>query len=293
MKITPKMEELVLKVIEEMESGKSLPWEKPWFYQGVMNWKTKRGYNGMNILSLAYGLEDSGLKIGQFMTYNQAQKEGAQVKKGAHGFPVCYFQMIEGKGKNNEKTKFPLMKTSIVFGIEQIEGIEARETPKRDLTPNELAEKIISLSGAKMIENGATTSTPAFCKNDGSSISVPSKNLWKTDEGFYSTVFHELIHWTGSKERLNRSSFVNYSTERAFEELIAELGGAFLASYVGYHYNTQHTAYIKSWASGMKEHKDMLYKASSQAQKAVNYILKEAGLIETKEEAKEEEPVTA
>jgi antirestriction protein ArdC len=204
---------------------------------------------------------------------------GGTVKKGVHGFPVCYFSMIETKGKDNQKTKFPLMKTSIVFSIDQCEGIAPRETQKRDFTPNVLGDKIVAMSGAKLIENGATTPTPAFCKNDGSLIEVPKKSLWKTDEGFYSTVFHELIHWTGTKERLNRSSFLNYSSERAFEELVAEMGGAFLSAYVGFKYDTQHTSYVQNWIKGMKDKSDMLYKACSQAQKAVNLLLQSAGEI--------------
>ena len=279
MKLTPKMVELAEKILKEMEEGKSLPWDKPWFYQGVMNWKSQKAYNGMNVLALAYGLEDSKLTVGQFVTYKQATEAGGTVKKGVHGFSVCYFQMLDSKDKNGGKTKFPFMKTAIVFSIEQCEGIKARETKKRELTPNAMGDKIIFLSKADIRENGAVTATPAFCRADGSYIEVPKKELWKNDEAYYSTVFHELIHWTGAKERLNRPSQQNYQAERAFEELVAEMGGAFLSAYVGFHYATQHTAYIQSWCKGMKEKQDMLYKACSQAQKAVNYLLTLAGEI--------------
>jgi antirestriction protein ArdC len=279
MRLTPKMQELADKVLKDMEKG-SLPWEMPWFYQQVMNWKSKRPYQGMNVIGLAYGLQGSGLTTGQFVTYKQATEAGGQVKKGAKGFCVSYFQMLE-RMKDGKKEKFPLMKTSVVFSLDQVDGLKPHEIVKRELKPNVLGDKIILLSGAKIIENGATTQTPAFCKNDASHIEVPKKSLWKTDEGYYSTVFHELIHWTGAKERLNRPSFTDYKAERPFEELVAEMGGAFLSAYVGFHYDTQHTAYITSWCKGMKEKEDTLYKACSQAQKAVNMLLQSAGEIKT------------
>jgi antirestriction protein ArdC len=270
MRLTPKMEELVNKVIQDMETGHILPWEKPWFSNPMMNWKSKRPYHGINIMALAYGMETRNHAVGQFLTYNQAVGEGGQVRKGAKGIPVCYFGMVESKDKQD---KFPLMKTSTVFNIEDVEGLKPREAKVRELTANQLGDKIIALSGAIIQENGAVENAPAFYRPSEDIIQVPERNLWKSDEGYYSTVLHELIHWTGHKTRLERPMKDDYS----FEELVAEIGSSFLASFIGFKYETQHTSYIVSWCKGLKDKHESLYKACSQAQKACDYLLRLAG----------------
>jgi antirestriction protein ArdC len=279
MKLTPMMTALVEKILLEMEKTEKMPWDMPWFTTSLFNWKSQKAYKGMNIFSLSSALADGKIKIGQFLTFKQAMDAKGTIKKGSHGFPVCYFTMIDTKGKNGEKSKFPFMKTSIVFSIDQTEGIKPREIKKRELSPNEMGEKIINNCGA-IIKHADINQ--AFYSPNNDSVSIPNKTNWKTDEGYYSTVFHELGHWTGNKNRLDRESLKNYASERPFEELVAELTGAFLSSFIGYKYDTQHTAYLKSWSSMLKDHKDSLYTASSKAQKAVDYILEKAGLIEVK-----------
>jgi antirestriction protein ArdC len=289
MKLTPKMQELTAQVLKDMEGGK-MPWDLPWFGQGMFNWASRHAYRGMNIFSLSYGLQRSGLKTAQFMTFNQAQKAGGTVKRGSHGFPVCFFSMIDDKKTGK---KFPLMKTAIVFSVDQVDGVEPRETKNRELTPNALGDKIISLCGIRIQENGASSATPAFYRPGEDVVEVPARNLWKTDEAYYSTVFHELIHATQTEDRVKRD--VNYvGTGRAFEELVAELGGAFLSSYVGFAYSNQHSAYIKSWCQALRDKEDALYKAASLAQKAVDYLLRQAGELKPdKSDAVEPETATA
>ncbi len=283
MKVTPKMQELVDAVIKDMESGKSLPWEKPWFINGVKNWKTERGYNGINCISLNYAMESAGLQHGQFLTFKQAQECGGKIKKGSHGFPVWFFKPLVRKDENGDEDTIPLMMTYIVFGIDQVEGLNPKPVRSRELSLNAIGEMIIQKSGATIQETG---SDRAYYSLKEDFINVPSRSSWKNDEAFYSTVFHELTHWTAHKSRLNRD-LSKYSTniqERAFEELVAELGGAFLAAHCGFQYDTQHSAYLKGWVSLLKDHKDALYLAASKAQKAANFILAKAGLIEVKEE---------
>ena len=272
MNLTPKMQELADTVLGDIENGGLMPWDKPWFYQRPINWDSKKPYNGMNVLSLAYGMagREKALTISQFLTYNQAKKAGGQVKTGAKGLSVCFFSMIDSKKVAGER--FPLMKTATVFGIEEVEGLAPRPSVMRELSSNQLGEKIIAMSGVKVVDNGASIPAPAFYSPDENFVSCPIKSLFKTEEGFYSTMFHELIHATGHKDRLDRDK-----KDYAFEELVAEIGGAFLASYVGYEYSTQHSVYIASWAKAMTDKKDTLFKACKLAQKAVDYLLEKAG----------------
>ena len=105
-------------------------------------------------------------------------------------------------------------------------------------------------------------------------ILMPKKEQFKTQEGFYSTLFHELSHWTGHKSRLNRKKGNKKgSQDYAFEELIAELSASFICCHLGFEYSTQHSAYIKDWLEVLKEDKKAIFKASSQAQKATEFIL--------------------
>ena len=103
---------------------------------------------------------------------------------------------------------------------------------------------------------------------------MPRKHQFKTQEGFYSTLFHELSHWTGHQSRLNRKKLNKPgSKDYAFEELIAEISASFLCCHLGFSYSSQHSAYIESWIKVLKEDKKAIFRASSQAQKATEFIL--------------------
>ena len=103
---------------------------------------------------------------------------------------------------------------------------------------------------------------------------MPKKEQFKTQEGFYSTAFHELSHWTGHKSRLNRPKGNKKGSKAyAFEELIAEISASFICCHLGFEYSTQHSAYVKSWLEVLKEDKKAIFRASSQAQKATEFIL--------------------
>ena len=279
MKTTPKMDELVERVLADMEKGVP-PWREPWFHTGMRNWETERPYSGINVMSLAYDMSKKGLTHGQFLTFKQAQKAGGRVKAGSHGSPVFFFKtlFVKDKEKENVEKKIPIMATYILFGVDQVEGIQPKPDGSRELTPNALGDKIIKGCGATITENSASIFAPARYIPALDRVDVPRRNLWKSDEQYYSTMFHELTHWTAPEKRVNRV-FKYQGEGRAFEELVAELGGAFLSCFVGFEYETQHSAYLASWVSMLKNHKDALYMAASKAQKAVDFILQSSGVV--------------
>jgi len=274
-----KMEELVKNIIESMEKGEAPPWEKPWFSRGMMNWKTGRSYNGMNTLSLAWTSEKRRYTSEQWLTFKQCSAGEGRIKKGEHGSPVFFWSFDretdkDGKPVPGGKTR-AWVKTYIVFNLDQTEGLKPRKTQARELKPNETAERILTMSGARIFYRG---NQPAFCPAKDL-IELPERTAWKSDEAFYSTAFHELTHWTAPKDRANRPHV--YAGEgRAFEELVAEIGGAFLAAFCGYEYHHEHTAYLATWVKMFKDKPDTLFRAAGKAQKAADYILCCAGLKE-------------
>ena len=105
-------------------------------------------------------------------------------------------------------------------------------------------------------------------------ILMPKKSQFKTQEAFYSTLFHELSHWTGHESRLNRKTGNKFgSRDYAFEELVAEISASFLCCHLGFRYSTQHSAYVKLWIEVLKKDKTAIFRASSLAQKATEFIL--------------------
>jgi antirestriction protein ArdC len=107
-------------------------------------------------------------------------------------------------------------------------------------------------------------------------ISLPTKTSFKDEASYYATALHEIIHWTGHNSRLNRLTATKFgSSEYAEEELVAELGAAFLCSELGIDGQTQHPEYIKSWLKTLKNDKRFIFKASKAASEAVAYLKKE------------------
>lgn len=289
-KINSIVEAVTSKVLADIDKG-VMPWEHPWFCGASVakNRFTSRAYRGMNIFILGYEMETKGYKTNQWLTYNQASHNKGHVKKGEKSTLVYFFGRTPVKDKTTGEKKFIFTpRIWSVFNVDQCEGITALEQKKADHENNETGDLIISKSGADIRFNDAGTYAPAFYKPSEDYIEVPKKELFKTSEGYYSTVFHELGHWTKTKERTAR---IEKGLSYSFEELVAELTGAFLASYIGFTYSTQHSAYIQSWAKELKDKTDGLAKASSMANRAFEFILKKAGLVQDQEQ--EEEKKTA
>ena len=278
---SPKMQELVNMIIQDMETGQPCPWEKPWFARGMMNWKTGRGYNGMNVLSLAFSSDRRHFQSGQWATFKQVSESKGRIKKGEKGTAVFFWSFDkerdqEGKPVEGGKTR-AWKKTFIVFNFDQTEGLKPMEIKSRELNPHDMAERILTMSGADI--QYPTTCNQACYSPTYDRVELPPRDAWKDDQSFYATAFHELIHWTCPKSRANRPHV--YAVEgRAFEELVAEIGAAFLCAFLDMPYKNQHTAYIKAWASMFREKPDILMRAAGKAQKAADYILCCAGLKE-------------
>ena len=187
--------------------------------------------------------------------------------------------------KNVQFLGYRSRKTKAVFNLSQTEGLKhlikkssSKEEPLfQDV---EKAEQLIKKSKADM--SFAPIDRACYQPTEDR-ILMPKKEQFKTQKGFYSTMFHELTHWTVHKSRLDRPIKNKQSSKAyAFEELMAELSASFICCHLGFEYSTQHSAYIKDWLEVLKEDKKAIFRASSQAQKATEFILERGEGIKIK-----------
>ena len=277
-------EEITAKIITALETG-TAPWQQPWNgAEGPQNGVTKHQYSGINtvILSLAMmGMDDEKRNDPRWLTFRQAQGNNWYVRKGEKGNRVLLWKPTIGTDENgNREIMAVLQRTFTVFHASQIEGIPDYVPPKLNIIEaHEKAERIIDSSGAKIAFGGGE----AFYRPSEDYIQMPPKTDFKSAEGYYSTLLHELSHWTGGEKRLNRVQRCGrFSADYAFEELIAEMGSLFIASSAGIPQSEtefqNHASYIDSWLSHLRNDNMYIFKAAAEAGKAAGYLLGRAGM---------------
>ena len=262
------------------------PWQASW--TTAKNGESKRRYSGQNAWFLTAAAARFFDGDPRFLTFDQVQKLGYRIKKGEHGFPAYFYQtstfrvkkdengdpVLDEKGnKVKEKVKIkPVFQVYTVFNAKQIEGMpeySPTEYPDEDFD-KKTADAILANSPVKILNDQLNQ---AFYSNKDDSIHLPHEKQFTSTAGYYSTVFHEMAHATGTEERLNRKSQIEYATERPKEELIAELSSVVLCNSVGLKYeNANSAAYIASWASAMEKGSLSFKTLYDDVSKAVHYI---------------------
>jgi antirestriction protein ArdC len=272
--------QIVTDRITELLEQDMIPWQQPWTGAGIpMNALSKRTYRGINLwllLSLRY---DRNL----FLTWDQLKKIGASVKKGEIGHVVIYWKTISDGEKEK---KVPLLRYYKVFNISQ-----CRDLPE-DLIPSLEEKEHNPILECEAIITGMPDCPPiqhkkqeAFYHKDEDYINMPKKKSFKNPELYYATLFHELVHSTGSEKRLNRKSITEMaefgSDLYSMEELIAEIGSAYLSSFTGIEQKSMDNtvAYIQGWLAKLKNDKRFMVQASGQAQRAVDFIINQPALV--------------
>lgn len=277
-------------IAQAIENGAG-SWTMPWHRQGAdagmpLNASTGNGYQGANVLVLWATQAAHGYSSGTWATYKQWQAIGAQVRKGERATACIKWKEIEDKkrpadaGKEGGKRCLIGLGFSL-FNADQVDGWEGT-APQPDTTDKvqRLAhvEQVIAASGAKISHGGAR----AFYRPSTDEIVLPeswrfldTKNSSAT-EGYYGTKLHELVHWTGAETRCDRKLRGRFGDEAyAAEELIAELGAAFLCARLGITNEPRpdHAAYLASWLKVLRNDNRAIFTAASQAQKACDYLL--------------------
>ena len=272
------------RIIDSLEAGR-IPWRRQWTVSGKngggsvpYNVSNGKAYRGINVMMLLC----SGYTSNGWATYKQAQALGYQVRKGEKSTPVVWWSFPD---RNNpaEKDRAPYAKFFSVFNLEQMDGVPGE-------LPLDAVEEFDAIASAEAVANGYLSSashptlshggSDAYFRPSTDHVQMPPRDAFKSNDSYYSVLFHEFVHSTGIKTRLNReelTSMVRFGDrEYSKEELTAEFGAAFLCGEAGISNESlldNSTAYIQGWLSKLKGDKTFAIQAAQRAQRAADYIL--------------------
>ncbi len=276
------------KILAALEGGVR-PWVQPWNSRHIAGRVSRplrhngEPYSGINVLLLWSEATARGYSATTWMTFRQAQELGACVRKGETGSMVVYANRItktetNSSGRDVERD-IAFLKAYTVFNVEQIDGLGERYADRR----NESAQPVdrITEADAFFAATGATIhhgGSKAFYAPGPDMIQMPPIETFRDVESYYATLAHETIHWAGADHRLDRdlSRYAQDRSERAREELIAELGAVFLAADLRISPEMEprpdHASYLASWLQVLANDKRFIVWAAAQAQRAVSYL---------------------
>ena len=263
------------RIVESLAKG-VIPWKKPWVTQTPKNLISGKDYRGVNVLLLG----SSSFESPYWLTFNQAKSLGGTVMKGERGTPVVFWKVYnkETEGDGSEEDRRFVLRYYTLFNVTQCQGVEAPALlPRPTFNPIEACERIVSsYEGKPRIDHGGDR---AFYSPVEDRIQVPAREAFSSAPEFYSTLFHELVHSTGSHDRLARKGVTDPiafgSHGYSFEELVAECGSAFLCNEAGIGGSTldNSAAYIASWSKKLRSEPKWIVQASAQASKAADLVL--------------------
>ncbi len=267
-------QEITDKIIKHMESA-GADWKKPWTStnKGLpRNGISQTMYTGINSVHLQLQGFLQGYASPDWYTYKQASSIGAQVRKGEKSTFGIFYSPIKIKDKTTGDDKsIPMLKSFYLFNRAQIDGLPEVEIVQNVVDSLEAVEQIVHKVGA-VVKHGQSG---AFYVPSADYIGMPDIDAFNSSPDYYSTLLHELTHWTGHKSRLDR--FAEGVDAYAIEELIAELGSAMLCGIVGIVDSTVdgHAKYLNHWLTGLRNDKNLIMQASSKAWQAVQFVKEE------------------
>ncbi|WP_011583102.1 MULTISPECIES: ArdC family protein [Chelativorans] len=280
-------ERITSRIVAELEQGVR-PWLKPWSAEHAAGRITRplrsngMPYQGINVLMLWGEAVAKGFAAPIWMTFRQAQELGGHVRKGEHGSLVVYADRIsrterdEATGEEAER-EIPFLKGYTVFNVEQVEGLPQHfyavaEPRLEEVARNVQADAFFVATHADIRHGGDR----AYYTMAEDRVQMPPFEAFRDAESYYATLAHELTHWTRHPLRLERE----FGRKRwgdegyAMEELVAELGAAFLSADLGLtpEPRADHAAYIGSWLEVLKNDKRAIFAAASHAQRAADFL---------------------
>ena len=287
-------DDVTTQIIAELEAGR-LPWVQPWAASGVpgipsgpgiapglpRNAATGRAYSGVNILILWCAVIEQGYPSQCWLTFRQALAAGGCVRKGERGVTVVYAdRFTPGTEKaraaetGSDAKTVAFLKRFTLFNVAQCEGLRAglaadpEPLPAREIVP--VAEAVIAASGVAFRIGG----TRAFYVPSHDFVAVPPQPAFFDQVNYYRTCLHELTHATGHTSRLARNLANPFgSKDYAREELIAEMGSAFLCAALGIAPTVRHADYLGAWLDVLREDNRAIFRAASAASKAADWLL--------------------
>ena len=265
-------------IVQRLEAG-VIPWQMPWKTNGAMprNLISKKAYRGFNFwYLLSFNFENPW-----FLTFNQIKDLGGSIIKGSKSFQVVFFKMREYT-KDGVTEEVPMLRYYRIFHIDSVEGIDPAKIPAEETHDHEFdaigeCDRLVEFwEDSPHIELGSNKACYIPLLDE---VQMPNPRTFYKDEQYYSVLFHELTHSTGHQSRINRhAKFPDHtfgSKDYSKEELVAELGAAYLCGICGIQNSTidLSAAYIQSWLKKLKNDNKFFIQAASDAQKAVDYIL--------------------
>ncbi len=274
------------KILADLERG-NLTWLQPWqagHQAGPVSRPLRAGgqaYRGINVIMLWAAAMERNYSCPLWLTYRQASELGGQVRKGEKGAVVVYANEIvrtdtDESGADVE-VKIPFMKGYTVFNGEQIDGLPAHFYATQPSLTNkierlEFAEKFFTNTKITVQHGG----NRAFYSVDRDLVQMPEFQTFRDGESYYATLAHECCHATRHPARLNRDLGRKKYADAgyAMEELVAEIGSAFLCCDLGITPESRedHAAYIQSWLTVLKNDTRAIFTAASHAQKAADFL---------------------
>ncbi|MDY4281308.1 MAG: zincin-like metallopeptidase domain-containing protein [[Pasteurella] mairii] len=290
-------QEITDRIIKCLEEG-AAPWLKPWNspdYNLALpkNAVSGRLYSGVNILLLWMASAEKGYKQSKWLTAQSANKLGGHVRKGEKATIIVNYrpvdrEKLDDEGNtilddegNPEMEHFALLKRHAVFNIEQCENLpqylyDDTHIIKNDEDPYEIFREIRQIIDGMSVKVDIKPQNKAYYSSAKDVIAIPEIKQFTSEQEFYSVLLHEITHATGHKDRLNREGVTGTSGRLskvyAFEELVAEMGSAFLCAHIGFNTVQQNAGYINGWIQLLKEDKRAIFKASGKAREACQYM---------------------
>jgi antirestriction protein ArdC len=290
--IIEKVSTEILNLMEEHGTN----WQKPWLSTIAsgqpFNVVSKKPYQGINSFWLGMVAYSAGYQTNEWATFKQWSGKGASIIKGSKATDIFFWKPIkidekDASGKilkddnGNKKTKnIWMLKAYKVFNAQQVEGYDspAIEKPEPVEFNNQVVDALVSATGADIRHGGGS----AHYAPSSDHIQMPAKEDYvgtdtsTAEEAYYSTLLHELVHWSGHKDRLDRfksNSFFG-SSEYAFEELVAETGAAILSVVTGVSPapRADHAKYLNNWKKAIKDNPKAIFSAFTKANQAVEFL---------------------
>jgi antirestriction protein ArdC len=279
-------------IIQQLQAG-TIPWHQPWVtyrngdpgtpipFKIPHNFTTGNKYRGINIVLLWNAAVNNGFTTSEWASYKQWQDKKEQVKGGEKGTMIVYYDTFE-KEVDGEIEKIPFIKSSFVFNRSQLASYQPEEQPTHSVIKPAFeritrVEEFVSNTKA-IIQH---KEPEAYYSRAFDHINMPEPELFiatatrTAKEAYYSTLLHELTHWSGSPTRLNRIKGKRFGDQNyAAEELAAELGACFLSAELEIEPTIKgdHASYIDHWLGVLKKDKHCIFTAASEASKAVDYL---------------------
>ncbi|WP_422927463.1 ArdC family protein [Singulisphaera sp. PoT] len=270
-------------IVAELEKGVR-PWLKPWDAEHAAGRITRplrasgEPYKGVNVLMLWMAAETQGFAAPIWMTFNQAKELGGHVRKGAKGSLVVYADKMTRSEDDDESDRdIFFMKGYTVFNAEQVEGLPESfyrlAAPALDPVQRiEAADVFFAHTGADIRHGG----NQAYYAEGSDHVQMPPFEAFRDAESYSATLAHELTHWTKHPTRLNREFGRKRFGDEGYarEELVAEIGAAFLCCELGVtpELREDHISYLDHWLKVLREDNRAIFRAAACAQKAIDFL---------------------